>query len=431
MLALVLVVLALIVPFGSTRAQDPEILIRPGGGALKIAVQRFAPDRRSASEVTSLREEVSRALLYSSVFELVPDAAFLEPLNTGELTAPMIRCDNWRGSGADVLLEGSIERRGDRQRVRYRVWDVSRCRQQGSPASLSVAPESLWLAGRQLADDVVERFTGQRGVASTQIAFVSDQSGNKEVYLMEADGARPRRVTRNGSLNLFPAWSRDGQSLIYTSYRSGTPDLWMLRRGHQGKRVIASDGEKYRGVFGPLDGQVTFVMNQNGNTDLFLGLVDRPGSRRLTSHRSIEVSPSWSPDGTKLAFASDRSGTPQIYALNTLTGRTRRLTFQGGYNTSPAWSPSGEWIAYSARVEGGNHDLYLVDPDSGYTVRLTDHPRTEEDPAWSPDGRKIAFSSDRRGRRDLYVVDVDGRNLRRLTEETGNCTNPAWSGHLD
>ena len=427
----------LLAPAAAFGQGDPVVRITPGGGALKIAVQRFAPDAASAQLVSSFRDESSQALEFSSYFKPVPDAAFLEPLNTLNLEAPMIPCDNWRAIGSDVLLEGRIERVEKRQRVRYRVWDVSRCRQQGRPAAITVDPDQLWLAARQVADDVVERFTRRRGVAATQIAFVSDQTGNKEIYVMESDGTRSRRVTQNGHVNLFPAWSRDGRVLLYTSYRSGAPDLWMLFRGKRGRRFTNGDGdsadqgERYRGIFGPQDGQITYVMNRDGNTDLFLGLLDGSSYRQLTTNRAIEVSPTWSPDGALLAFVSDRGGSPQIYLKDTRTGVIRRLTFRGSYNTSPAWSPTGEWIAYSARVQGGNHDLYLVDPDSGYTAPLTAHPRTEEDPSWSPDGRKIAFSSNRRGRRDIFVVDVDGRNTRRITQGMGNCTNPAWSNWSD
>lgn len=410
-------------------AQDLDLEIRGSSGrAYRVAVQRFASDAGSTDSVEPLYEELVRALEFASVFKAVPTEAFLQPLQTEDLERPSVPCESWRAIGADALLEGRLERMGGTQRIRYRVWDIGRCRVQGRPTRIDVNPADLWLAARRIGDEIVERFTGRRGVASTQIAFVSDAGGNKEIYVMEADGTRRRRVTGNRQINLFPAWSPDGNTILYTSTRGGAADLWTLSRGRPGRRLKELPHEKYRGIYGPLDGQVTFVMSQNGNTDLFITRSDGRGIRRLTDSRAIEVSPTWSPDGQRLAFASDRSGSQQIYLKDLATDRVRRLTFRGNYNATPAWSPTGEWIAYAARTEAANFDLYLIDADTGYTTQLTDHPRTEEGPAWSPDGRKLVFASDRRGRKDLYIVDLDGRNLRRITDGFGNSSNPAWSG---
>jgi TolB protein len=424
-----LTLLLLLIP-GIALGQDLDVEVRGSSGRpYQVAVQRFAPDAHSATHIDDFYTEVTGALEFSAGFKVVPVAAFLEPTQTQNLDAPMIPCDNWRGIGADILLEGRVEQNRTKTRVRYRIWDIGRCRNQGSAAYIDAKSDDLWLVARQLADELVYRFTGQRGVAATQIAFVSDKTGNKEVYVMEADGSRRRRVTGNKRINLFPAWSPDGDTLLYTSYRTGASDLWMLTRGKKGRRLLQLPDEKYRGIFGPVDDQVTFVMSKDGNTDLYLTRADGRGLRRLTRERSIEVSPSWAPDGRRLAFASDRSGSQQIYMMDTSSGEVRRLTFKGSYNASPAWSPDGDWIVYAA-LTGSAYDLYMIDPDTGYTTQLTDHPRSEENPAWSPDGRKVAFVSNRLGRRDIYVTDIDGRNLRRITNGFGNSSNPSWSGWL-
>jgi TolB protein len=428
-----LVSCALIWLAASAVAEERVEIRIDGAGArdLQVAVQRFDADPASQSDVDEFYEELTKALEFGGSLLITPPTAFLGPERTGDFSNESIVCDNWRGIGTDILVQGRIERYRGQGRVRYRIWDVGRCRLQGDRGYLDAPVDSLWLAARRLADEVVYRFTGRRGVSSTQIAFVSDRKGNKEIQVMESDGTRRRAVTRNGRINLFPDWSENGKTLLYTSYKGGRSDLWLLSRGsNPGRRLLEAPGEKYRGVFGPLRDQVTLVMNRGGNTDLFVGRHDGRGIRRLTRNRAIDVSPSWSPDGTKVAFASDRSGTQQIYVMDISTNTTRRITFRGGYNASPAWSPTGEWIVYAART-GANLDLYLIEPETGYTTPVVIHPRSDEDPAWSPDGRKIVFSSSRRGRRDLFVIDVDGRNLRRITSDYGNCSNPAWSGWLD
>ena len=429
-LALALVLLGVALP---ARGQERiHIDIRGSAGRdYQVAVQRFEAEGEAAQLRDDFHAGLIAALDYSGLLKVVPPEAFLAPQETRDFESSAIDCSNWRGIGADALVRGRLEVTRDRLRAHIKIWDTIRCRMQGKQARKDGDPQQFVLLARALADDIVERFTGRRGVASTQIAFVSDGEGNKEVVVMEADGSNKRRVTRNGAINLFPAWSPDTRSLLYTSFKGGRPDLWMIFRGpRQGAKLLDQPYDKYRGVWAPSDGQLAVVMNLAGNTDIYS--VDKRGNvlDRLTNGRSIETSPAWSPDGKQLAFVSDRSGSPQIYVKDLGTRRIRRLTYEGNYNASPAWSPTGEWIVYMART-GSSFDLYLIDPESGYTTPLVLHPRSDEDPAWAPDGRKIVFASTRRGRYDLYRIDLDGGNLVRLTEDFGNCTNPSWSGWLN
>jgi TolB protein len=406
-----------------------RIDIGPGGKRdYKIALQKFA----APGAVFRLREDFHVALGegidFSGVLRTIDHKAFLGEIETRNL-ASGIQCNNWSGIGADGLVQGEVRVTGDQLIARYKVWDTAKCVQLGELTEARRARAEGELLARVIADDIVERFTGRRGVAATQIAFVSNQPGSKQIFLMEANGARKRAVTRNRSINLFPAWSADGKSLVYTSYKSGRPEIWTLYRGTRpGDRLLRSGDEQLRAVWAKQPGLGALVLNRNANTDIYRlrgGRLDR-----LTNHQSIEVSPSFSPDGRSLAFVSDRGGSPQIYVKDLVTGEEKRLTYRGQYNSNPAWSPTGEWIAYTARTSSG-FDIYLIDPDNGFTTPLVLHPRTDEDPAWSPDGRKLAFTSNRRGRKDIYLIDWDGENLVQLTSSFGDSSQPAWSGWLD
>ena len=423
---------------GAAEEAIPIPIDRGGSEPYKVAVQRFQSNMSSAGAIDDFHKELTGALDYNAGFASMNPDAFLDSPVTENFEKLAINCENWKAIGANILVQGLLEKPGEKYRAQYRVWDIDRCTPQGDTGVVEGGgDDDAWYVARRLADDIVLRFTGVRGVSATQIAFVSDESGNKEIYVMEADGTRRRKITRNGQINMFPDWSPDGMELAYTTYRRGVAELRVLGRGNTPGGALVSKMpssisklDKIRAVFGPDKGWVTMVMSDAANTDLFLVRRDGKDIKRLTQDRSIEVSPSWSPDRKQVVFASDRSGSQQIYITDVNGGEPRRLTYRGNYNATPAWSPTGEWVAYAART-GSNLDLYLIDPVSGYTVPLAVHERTDESPAWSPDGRKIAFMSDRRGRREVYTIDIDGRNLRRVTQDFGNCSSPAWARWLD
>jgi TolB protein len=412
------------------------IVITPGEGrAFRAAVQTFHdriepvdPERAKA-----LRSEIEEGMRFSSILlPLAPEAFTGEEVSSKPSASRRGDCADWAVGGADALVEGSLQNAGQELELRYQVWDIARCKRLARGHLRGPHGERRRLA-RQLADEVVGAFTGTPGVAATEIAFISNRSGAREVYVMDADGARQRAATRGASIKAFPDWTPDGLAILYTSYANGVkPSLYLTSRGEYAPGMILSDVlddlPKYRGVFDPRGEELALVASLDGASEIYR--VSRKGRRlrRLTHSPAIEISPAWSPDGKRIAFVSDRSGSPQIYLMNRRGGDVRRLTFNGSYNTSPTWSPDGRWIAYETRVEG-QFDIWLIDPSGETNFPVIVHPRSDESPAWSPDSRKLIFSSRRRGRSDLYVIDVNGDNLRRLTRGQGENIQPAWGPH--
>ncbi len=419
----------------ATAENRPAVVVTPGSArTFRAAVQTFADQSlvSQAARVESFRDAIGSALDYSNVFRMVSHEAFLGPTATLSLDdGPPLVCSDWTQIGADALVEGVLVVDEAELSVEFRVWDTARCtRLMRKRYRQSAGAEPKTMA-RRIADDIVGSFIGLRGVAGTEIAFVSNRSGNPEIYVMDADGSSARPATANGSINNFPSWSPDGAAILYTSYRhENRPLLFLSTRGEArpGRllRRIRGEQAEYRGVFAPNGKRLAVVLSNNGGAaDLYSVRPDGKRLEQLTHSRAIDISPAWSPDGSRLAFVSDRSGSPQIYLMDADGGEARRLTFQGVYNTAPAWSPDGRWIAYESRV-GGQFDIWLIDPEGSMNLPLIVHPRSDESPSWSPNSRKLAFSSRRRGRADIYVVDVSGDNLRRLTRGAGDNTSPSW-----
>jgi TolB protein len=284
----------------------------------------------------------------------------------------------------------------------------------------------------KFADEIINQFTGTPGVFNTRIAYVSTSGGRfKEVYVSHLDGTERFQVTNNRTINLFPSWTPDGKSIIYTSYKDRAPGLYEFEL-FSGKEVKWSPatGHYLGGRESPDGRYVAATLEVAGNSNLVL--LDPHGKmiRRLTSDPGIEVSPSWSPDGREIVFVSDRSGSPQLYILDVAGGRPRRLTYSGGYNTAPAWSPKGDKIAYTGRV-GKHFAIFTIGVDGGEPRQLTSDSSDSEDPSWAPDGRFLAFASNRAGRYHLYLMQAGGENQRRLTGSGGDDTKPSWSPRLD
>ncbi len=282
----------------------------------------------------------------------------------------------------------------------------------------------------KIADDIVYSLTGEKGIARSKIAFVSEKSnGPKEISVMDYDGHNRTTLTSDKSINLSPAWSPDGTQICYTSYKTGNPDLFVsnLRTNSQ-IRLSNLKGLNSAPAWSPDGSKIALTLSKDGNAEIYIFEVEKKKMRRLTYNRAIDSSPSWSPSNREIAFTSDRSGSPQIYVMDSDGVNVRRLTFEGGYNDSPSWSPRGDKIAFVSRTQSG-FDIYTIDATGENKMRLTDSSGSNEDPSWSPNGFSLIFSSTRSGNKRLYSMFWDGSDQKNLTSG-GTNYSPAWSAQL-
>ncbi len=176
------------------------------------------------------------------------------------------------------------------------------------------------------------------------------------------------------------------------------------------------------------DGQkIAFRSNRSGNYDIWVMDADGGNLRRLTTHIARDVLPSWSPDGQKIAFSSDRNGNGDIWVMDADGGNKRQLTTHVTDDWGPSWSPDGGRIAFVVKNKYGNNDIWVMDADGDRKRQLTTYRSYDGQPSWSPDGRKIAFNSLRGGNGDIWVMDADADNKRRITTYEGSDGAPSWS----
>ena len=277
------------------------------------------------------------------------------------------------------------------------------------------------------ADEIVSRYTGEKGIARTRIAYVSDKTGYKELYVMDYDGQNAMKVTADRSICLSPAWSPDGKVLAYVSYRDKNPDLYGLDMD-TGRRwkISGNEGLNISPAWSP-DGKVlALAMSKDGTAEIYT--TNRSGGHleRLTYGAYDNVSPAWSPNSREIVFTSGRAGTPQLYIMGADGTDLRRITFDGSYNASPNWSPHGDRIVFVSQVKG-HFKIATVNPDGSDFRIITDGPGSDENPSWSPSGRQIVFSSNREGKSGIYIMNADGTEVQRITPKDANYTSPAWS----
>lgn len=396
----------------------------PGKQQFPIALPR---PRTTGQPDPEMERNLSHALTFdlalSGLFRILPPESYLE----SEQPSPAEDFPTWVMIGAEGLVRAEYIIEHGELSVTGRIYDTVRG-QMLSGKVFTAPPDRFRLLAHQLANEVIRVFTGTPGIAGTRIAYESDRTGRKEIYISELDGSREWTITANRRINLSPAWSPDGWELLYTSYRMGNPDVYRYRlKTGISQRFIKFPGLNLGATFSPEGNEVILTLSKDQDAEIYRYHVTSGKLTRLTRNWGIDISPSFSPDGKHIAFTSSRSGNPQIYVMDANGKRQKRLTYSGSYNTSPAWSPRGDLIAFT-RMEHNRFQLLTIRPDGSDETLLLADPGSHEDPCWSPDGRLIAYSSNRDGDYDIWVVNFDGSFPRRLLRTPGaNESSPAWS----
>lgn len=401
---------------------------------LPLALPSFVAENNLSEIAENLTSVIIGDLQGTGLFKIIEDRTLIFEITN--FNNP-IRFSDWKTINSQALLVGAVSSNGTTNiTVKFRLFDVFSETQIGNGLKFS-GPKKGWRRiAHKIADEVYSRLTGEQKYFDSRVAFVAQEGPKnnlkKRLVLMDYDGANQVFLTNEENfLVLAPRFSPNGNKLLFTSYESGSPQIYLLDIRSRTKIILQEKPGtmSFSSSFSPNGEDIVFSLSTGTNTDIYKLNIASNSRSRLTSSVAIDTAPSFSPDGSKVVFESDRSGTQQLYIMPSNGGNAKRISFGKGSYGTPFWAPKGNLIAFTKQSEGFFHIGTMTSEGLEETLLTTSF--LDEGPTWSPNGRVIMFTreiSGSGGLSTLYSVDITGRNLKPVR---ANSSDPSWSKLLN
>ncbi|RZF22544.1 MULTISPECIES: PD40 domain-containing protein [Halobacteriovorax] len=392
----------------------------------------FTPNELEAAEnyINIVRNDFK---FYSNYFQVLPR-------RISQTSFDNVRFSTYKAKETNFLARFRVNRDNGTTNLEYRLWNTSN---EKELVTGSIAyDQNNRSAIHEIADKFYRAIVGKPSIFKDKIVFVSDHKlpeGKKELFIMDFDGANPKRLTWHNGVVISPAVSHDGSKIVYSlideSVKGAKKNVNLMiydvatrktkilskRKGLNSGAIFTNDGE-----------EIILTLSHQGNAELYRMHLKTRKLTRLTKKFAPDVDPSLNAEGTILTFLSGRPGKPMIYTMDPsgIEKDVKRISYVGKYNATPRFHPNASEIVFSSWLDN-RFDLFKVGADGQNLVRLTKDFGSNEDPEYSKDGQFIIFTSLRvisqsKATQNVYIMDTWGKILGPLTSNFGKCTSGRW-----
>ncbi|MBL7478824.1 Tol-Pal system beta propeller repeat protein TolB [Legionella bononiensis] len=388
--------------------------------ALPIAINSFGSDA-GAVEIAHV---IENDLTLSGQFKIVsgPQSANAQS-SIGVL----------RQLGADSVVTGRVNRVGNRYEVSFTLADAVANGTILLTKTYQIGANEIRPLAHHISDEVYQKLTGERGIFSTRIAYISVQRGGpRNRYSLEvadADGHNPQSLLVSSEPIMSPSWSPDGKSISYVSFEKKRAQIFTVSVESGQRRLITSfPGINGAPAWSPDGRQLAVVLSKTGTPKIYNIDLSSGSMKQITFGDAIDTEPRFSPDGRSLLFTSGRGGSPQVYRLSLADGQVSRVTFEGNYNARASYTPDMKNIVMLHR-DDRNFTIGLQNASGGPIASLT-FSGLDESPSVSPNSRLVLYATRIQDKGVLGIVSIDGRIRMKLPAREGDVQEPAWSPYL-
>ena len=422
---LIVVLTAVLISVSAPAIAQMNIEITGVGQSLyPIAVLRFKDEQKLPVNITEIiRQDLARSGYFKNT----------ENGNATESDEGIPNYKSWAARGADALAVGSVvQSSGSQFEIRYKLFDIRKSESLGG-LKLDASADNLRAAAHKIADDIIFKLLGERGVFSTRLSYVIKDGKRYRLVISDADGQNIRNAMNSSEPIISPSWSPDGKKVAYVSFEDRKPVIYVHELA-TGRRIALSNqkGNNSAPAWSPDGRKLAISLSKDGNTQIYGINADGTGLQRLTRGNTIDTEPQYSADGRYIYFTSDRGGNPQIYRMSAEGEQAegvKRVTYKQGFVTSPRISPDGKFLAYIANI-GGAYRLYILNLATGDAQALTDG-TSDESPSFAANGRYVLYSTKVNGKRVLAAVSVDGNSKQVLSISGSDVRQPSWGPFMD